>query len=730
MRNTRWLPLLLPVFAFACGEGFGTEGFDDGGAPPEPPSTRPPTGNKWDEIEVEGECGRTTLAYVLVDEVCGGTDDPGYMAAFHAPIMRDGARFGDTLYAADASYLWVLDVADPTSVERRQLLSGFGQPLALASHAGRLLVAAGDEGLLLVDTSVPEAPVRLDTLALPGPALDVYVEADRAYVANGAEGVAVVDLSLGDLSLEKTLEAPGFAAAVAAEAGTVYVAACTTFATIDLETGALLGQTWLEDAEQEGILVAPAKDVALHGGRAFVAAGRFGAVEIDLADLSAPAVVGNCTLQDDLLFYASGVRHDGERLFIAAGEWGVMPVPLSAPLSGCQAIIAPELPPPPTGEEACTTEPPWEVLNWQETWLPPPAPPPGRDPLQTLPEGGRLWAFGDATRIGLRAIDVRDATDPELAKIGRYAEPRLTEGIAAHGDRVLVAGRAGGLFRTNGAGLLELESRPAKIADARVAAFLGDGRWVLGGPSATEGAGEIWLEGGSSPITVASELWPGTLATQGGSIFVPLANDLQVIDAANLGSSFRPTGRTAILPPSVSASASGVLLAAPEWPDALVVAGSSSSPLSPQGAVDSSDFGSVSLWRKGLPRRVLLDGPTGPVEIVSLGGEAGLSVHGASTSTVMLPPGDYLAGAVHGSHAYALRVDRGRYRTQLVTVALDRSPPAVVASQAFTGNATGAATANGRLYVADGDRGVRVYDLAGGKPTALGVVELAEEVTP
>ena len=126
MRNSRWLPLLLPVFAFACGQGFGTDEFADGGEPPLPPSTPPPTGNKWDEIEIEGECGRTTLAYVLVDEVCGGTDDPGYMAAFHAPIMRDGARFGDTLYAADASYLWVLDVADPTSVERRQLLSGFG----------------------------------------------------------------------------------------------------------------------------------------------------------------------------------------------------------------------------------------------------------------------------------------------------------------------------------------------------------------------------------------------------------------------------------------------------------------------------------------------------------------------------------------------------------------------------------------------------------------------------
>jgi hypothetical protein len=360
-------------------------------------------------------------------------------------------------------------------------------------------------------------------------------------------------------------------------------------------------------------------------------------------------------------------------------------------------------------------------------------PPPGRDPLQTLPEGGRLWAFGDATRIGLRAIDVRDATHPDLAKIGRYAEPRLTEGIAAHGDRLIVAGKAGGVFRLDDATLLELEARPDPALRARAAAFLDDGRWVVGGPTPVEGQGEVWVEGLAEPFVVASDLWPGTLATQGTSVVVPLAADVQLIDVPSASASYLATGRTAILPPSVSVGASGILLAAPEWQDALRIASGAPTALAPQGVVERDAFGDVARWRQGLPRRVMIDSEAGPVEIVSLGGEAGLSLHGASTSTVMLPPGDYLAATARGARAYALRVDRGRYRTQLVTVALDEAPPRVIASQGFTGNATGAAIAGDRLYVADGDLGVRVYDVSGDEPSPLGVVELgalATEVSP
>ncbi|MEJ7732030.1 MAG: hypothetical protein WKG00_22820 [Polyangiaceae bacterium] len=118
----------------------------------------------------------------------------------------------------------------------------------------------------------------------------------------------------------RTLVVPGFAAAVSTKVGKAVVAACDNVAVVDVERGALVGQTWVGNARQGGVLVAPAKDVELVGDVTFVAAGRFGAVAIDLADPCAPAVIDNCTLPDDPAFYASGVRAQAGSLYVAGGE--------------------------------------------------------------------------------------------------------------------------------------------------------------------------------------------------------------------------------------------------------------------------------------------------------------------------------------------------------------------------------------------------------------------------
>lgn len=734
MQRPRWisklplgalLPLLLGVAA--CGGDSGGDIIgppDQPDQPPTAPVDPPPTGSKWAGTEVEDACGRVKLAYVLIDEVCGGTDDPHYMDYFHAPIMRDGAQIGDHLYAVDATSLWVLDVTQADEPRRVALLAGFGQPMAVATHAGRLLIAAGDEGLLLVDVSEPTSPIRLSQVDVGGPALDVWLEGDVAYVAAGAAGVGVIDITQDELSLRSTLAAPGFAAAVASRSGVAYVAACDTFAAIDVASGDTLSTTWLADAYQDDILVAPAKDVSLSGDTAFVAAGRYGAVAVDVSSPSALELLGNCTLAAEPSFYASGVRDLGGTLYVAGGEYGVLPLDLGDPASTCASFESPALPPPPEDDE-CSSEPPWEVLPWTETWVPPPVPPEGRDPLQTLPLADRLYAFGDATRIGIRAIDVRNPQNLN-EKLGRYAEPRLTEGIAVQGQRLIVAGKAGGLFSIGQAGLEKVaDLQAAKLS--RAAAFLGDGRWVFGGVSPETGGGVVYVEGELAPLAFQAQIWAGGLAAKASTIYVPFANGVEARDLDASSVTFY-TSREAQLPQSIAVGDDHLVVASPEWTSAVRVDGLGSSELESIATFDARDIGNVGLWRRALPRRTVLTSDLGVVEIASLGGEAGVTFHGAvGSSSMQLPGGDYVAATLAGDRVFAIAVDRGRYRTQLVTIELGSGAPVLGTSAAFAGAASGVAASEDQVFVADGDRGVRVYDVSEPSAVLTQILELSPE---
>ncbi|MBK6516498.1 MAG: hypothetical protein IPM79_01305 [Polyangiaceae bacterium] len=735
MRRPRWisklpagalLPLLLG--AVACGDGSGGDGVidapDQPDGPPTAPVAPPPTGSKWAGTEVEDACGRVKLAYVLIDETCGGTDDPHYMDYFHAPIMRDGAQIGDHLFAVDATNLWVLNVAQADEPERAALLAGFGQPMAVAIHGGRLLIAAGDAGLLLIDVTNPASPLRLSEVELDGPALDVWIEGDVAYVAAGAAGIAVIDIAQDELSLRTTLPAPGFAAAVAARGGVAYVAACDTFAAIDVDTGATLGATWLADAYQDDILVAPAKDVSLSGDTAFVAAGRYGAVAVDVANPAALSLLGNCTLAAEQSFYASGVRDFNGTLYVAGGEYGILPIGLGDPSTTCASFDVPALPPPPE-EEDCTVQPPWEVLPWTETWVPPPVPPEGRDPLQTFITNDRLYAFGDATRIGVRAIDVRNPVNIE-EKLGRYSEPRLTEGIAAQGNRVLVAGKAGGLFTLTDGGLTKVEDlQAAKLS--RAAAFLGDGRWVFGGVSPQTGGGVVYVEGELDALDFEAQIWAGGLAAKASTVYVPFAAGVEARDLDSSSITFY-TSREAQLPQSIAVGDDHLVVASPEWTSAVRVDGLGAASLPPVAAFGDDEIGNVGLWRRALPRRTVLTGALGQVEVASLGGEAGLTFHGQfGPISIELPPGDYISATFAGDRVFAVAVDRGRYRTQLVTIELGSGEPVLGSTFGFAGSASGVASSEGHLFVADGDRGVRVYDVSAPTPVLSHILELSAE---
>ena len=671
-----------------------------------------PTGQGWKAEETDEGCSRSGLRWVLVDEVCGDGEgsDP---SALETPMFRDGAIIGNHLFTVDATHLWSLDLALPDRIGRTSLLTGIGQPLAVQAQGTRLYLAAGSDGLVVVDAANPAQPSRLSSLGLPAPAFDVELRSGSAYVAMGHGGVAAVDITSTPPTLVKTLAVPGHAAGVTTDTDNVYVAACTSFAVLDRATGALRGSVPFPKVGDR--LLTPAKDVAMVGTVAFVAAGAQGAVAIDVSDPTKPAVIGHCAVKEDG-FYASGVRAEGNALFVAAGEWGVLRVDVSNPLTACTTPLAQVSPPKPTID--CSKKAPWELVPWERVWGPPP---PGKDPIQVLPAGDRIYAFGDARRIGVRAVDVRAAGD--LVKLARYDEPRTVLGIAARGSKVVVIGPRGGIFNVDAQSLLVRATTPGDevLLGASAVTMLSDDRFAV------LSEGKVFVEGAAQEITSAAT----GIAARGQEIVVTKDAAIEIYAADGKLGAVDSLGQKAVLPIAVAAGENAVFYAAPEW-DSVVsrtvsttIFGTKSS--APHTIFDLADAMDPDLWRIRVPRRHLSVNAGGLVELAALGPHAGIAVHRANgtIAKAALPALTYAGLATDATHAYAIGLDRGLYKSYLVTVDLS-DPPKVVSVEIFTGAASGVAAAGGRVYVADADGALRIYSVAGTIVSPLGVVRVEE----
>lgn len=684
------------------------------GAMPRPPEETAPTGTRWKDVDVTDACGRSRRVWILVDESCGEVDTPGYFESFRAPMFRDGAIVGQHLFAVDASHLWVLDASDPARLERRALWAGFGLPLAVAATGERLVLAAGSEGLVVADVSAPLQPRRVGAASLGAPAFDLSLAGDRAWVAAGALGLAEVRLAEEGPELVRSIATGGFAVGVEVVEGRAYVAACDSFKIVDLASGETLGQTWLSEAHKSGQLVAPAKDVTVNGDLAFVAAGRYGAVAVDVSDPAAPTVLGNVTRARELSYYASGVRQDERMLYIAAGEWGIEPVALATARSKFARTTEPDLFATPDTPGGCGTPGEWTATTTDLGEVPRP----GRDPIQTLPVGGHVYAFGDASRIGLRALDVHREEAGALKKVGRYEEPRVVTTVAARDGRVLAIGPRAGLFRADDAALLLPEDSSALPLKPRLGAFAADGRWV----TVTE-ADDLFVEGSGYRIS-----W-GTPIT-GLAIFgdeAVLASELGLLNYGleTKQTRFASAAWKNALKLQVASHGPTLFVSSPEWLSGYRLE-TSWSTLPPHEIFGQEEVRSLSAWRRAAPRRVLLPTSRGLLEVGNLGTQAGFALHGkATTLRGVLPPGSYEAGAVSETHAFLVASDRRRYRTTVHVLALDGEEPTIVQSHVFSGVGLGAALDGEKLYVADADRGLRVFSQLAGRITPLGTVEIA-----
>ena len=718
------IPAVLLLGCGASDMSFGTVGGAPkdgtlGGGPTDPA----PTGQRWEPVEDDKGCGRSRLTYVLVDEICGAAGD-GYEAPrLQAPMFRDGALFGTSLLAVDGTHLCSLDVSDPANIRRSALLSGMGQPIAVHAYGNELLVAAGADGLVRVDAANPLVPVRLGSVALPGFALDVHVDGALAYVAMGKAGLGVVDLATR--TLIKTIVVPGYATGVTTKGHTAYVASCTTLAVVDLDAAAVVGQAWTPLAMTGKVLTGPAKDVEVVGDVAFVAAGRHGAVAIDVTNSAAPSVIGNCA-RPEPAFYASGVRASGNALYVAGGEYGILPLSVASPAETCKTLSAPPVvkdEPKPSGAGVCTAASPWEVVPWEQIWAPPAR---GKDPIQTLPIGDRVYAFGDARRIGTRAVDVRDTKSTELAIVGRYDEPRRAIGIAASGSRVLIVGSRGGMLNEGIDGVLRRvpSDDDALFQSSTTAVFTATGRWVTVSPTG------VHAEGRAKALTSESQSPHAIVAFGRDGVALASSAGVEVLDSVTDAHRFLGAPPVSKLPLAIAADDAFVYVGAPEWTSSvkLTAASVKVTPISAHGVFDADDALDTNLWRVRVPRRYLASTAAGLVEVAGLGANVGLVLHAAAgNKTLALPPATYAASAADGDFVYLTSIDRSLYRSTLVTVSLAGGTPQLVSTEVFTGGAAGVAVAPGRVYVANADGDVRVYRTAdGARPTLSSVVSLEQ----
>jgi hypothetical protein len=718
-------PLALAAFAvlsLACGGELAAPG---GPVGPITPPEAPTTGNKW--VAEESVNADGSRCFVLQDEECGGTSADGYLDYFESSIFRTAHVQAEHLYAVDGSNIWILDVRTPTRPERVGLVTGVGRALALTGRDGLLYVAAGERGVgvFAVDPAQPSRLERRGELALGGPALDVALRPDGKvlYAAVGGAGLAAIALDEEGLPQQATLvPVPGFASGVTAKGLQVFVAGCSGLTVVSSATLTVLGTVAIAPASGQAPL--PVKDVVVEDGIAAVAAGRWGVYFVDVSNPLEMVVLGNHTVSDDLLYYGNGVAFSHGHFYLAAGDWGVDRVSLESVREGGVGTTLPEKFP-----RYCTSaeHPDRKPAPRLQTVLPAPR---SQDPLDVIVVGDALFAAGDASRLGLRAIDVYDLS-PEGAHAysGRYEEPRRVRGIAAGADKVVVAGAGGGVYSpVASSGLLSFQAAlPEGHDQARAVAVCGDGR-----VASLDERGALLLEGAG--VVTEQRLAPALAADGEYLVGVKEEGGVEIFRLVSGGAEYRRSVTTGPFTHGAAHAFAGdrFFIASAAWERArsidLTSADAPSVDLS-SPALTRQELEDATGWRNGPPTRVLVPFGDSLAEVASFGGRARAVLHPLSTEgvtrTFHLPPGTYVAGTSEGSRLILVQGDRARYRTAVVEVDFaDAQAEPSVRMQVFLGSAVGAARVEDVLYVADHEAGVRAFRIGESGVTSLGVADL------
>jgi len=384
-----------------------------------------PTGTHLDPKEGIGEHG-----YEALDETCENIDSPTYMDRFVTPMFRDAVEIDDVVYLVDGSLLWAVSIENPESPSRLSLTRLPGHPLSIeVGPTGHLLVAAGDVGLLLIDAGDPAAPAHVFELALPGLALDVAAAGDHAYVAAGDAGLIAINVAdSADPAMVGHVELPGFANAVDVRDETVYVAACSSVSIVDVSHPVLpevLGTYWVPEGH--------AKELSVVGHDLFVAGGE-ALFAFDVSDPHSVMWTGFYADPEAPGFYVNAVVVRDGVAYIAAGDESVRAVDVSD-LGNSATYL------PPAGDgEPPDLDGPIDL----------PDPSIGTvtinrgDPINVGLTGHFLLVLGNFRWVGERLLRIIDiATPGVMVDVGSYGQPNQTLGVDRMVDALVVHGEGG-----------------------------------------------------------------------------------------------------------------------------------------------------------------------------------------------------------------------------------------------------------------------------------------------
>jgi hypothetical protein len=108
---------------------------------------------------------------------------------------------------------------------------------------------------------------------------------------------------------------------------------------------------------------------------------------------------------------------------------------------------------------------------------------------------------------------------------------------------------------------------------------------------------------------------------------------------------------------------------------------------------------------------LLLGTPQGVLEAASFAGRSIAVLHGDRPRSLAIGPTALTAAAVRGDRVYLTAGDFGTYRSELLTLSIEGGDLKLLRTRSFSGVAVDVAVDGDRVYVADTDSGLRVFEV-------------------
>ncbi|MBL9172624.1 MAG: hypothetical protein JNL10_03740 [Verrucomicrobiales bacterium] len=227
--------------------------------------------------------------------------------------------------ASGSSGLEVVDVGNPLAPVRLGGLDTSGSAFAVEVVGTLAYVADGSAGLQIIDVSQPSAPVRVGGFNTSGFARGVRVVGTRAYVADSEAGLQLIDVS--------DPAAPVRVSGVRTTSSVLDVSVVGTTVYVANGSAGLLVLDYTDPGSPRRLATYKTNGsmgaVSAVGDRCFVADSDAGLLVFDMSTPSAPLPVGGLALRRSVW----GITLSGDLAFLAGSFGGLDVVDISNPFS-------------------------------------------------------------------------------------------------------------------------------------------------------------------------------------------------------------------------------------------------------------------------------------------------------------------------------------------------------------------------------------------------------------